>query len=325
MSARKYILFIDTCIWIDIAKRPEPILSAIEELIEAKRISLIVPSIVKDEFHNNEERIVESTRRRLTQEFKTVRQAIGLLGDNDEIKAVINIIDEAHHKLPIENDIIFSSIKRINTLFEQSETIDASKDLMEVVCLRALNKKAPFHKNKNSIADSLLMELFRVCANNNTDAISFFITHNKNDFSAPDDDRRIHDDYITYFDNKTTRYEINLLNVINEIDSNIIDYQAFESENMNETRSLMEIIENIQELEDKIWYNRHLVLKEKIKLGLEKVDKDIWAGALKSAEKVRKKYKNKIGPWDDFEWGMLNGKLSALRWILGDDWDMLDT
>lgn len=32
-----------------------------------------------------------------------------------------------------------------------------------------------------------------------------------------------------------------------------------------------------------------------------------------------------LGPWSDFEWGMVNGKLSAIRWGLGDEWDMLDT
>jgi hypothetical protein len=32
-----------------------------------------------------------------------------------------------------------------------------------------------------------------------------------------------------------------------------------------------------------------------------------------------------LDPYSKFDWGMMNGKLSALRWVLGDDWDMLDT
>ncbi|SFL66091.1 hypothetical protein [Nitrosomonas communis] len=53
------------------------------------------------------------------------------------------------------------------------------------------------------------------------------------------------------------------------------------------------------------------------------IHESIWRGALEAARKVVEKYDD-TGPWDDFEWVMLNGKLSALRWVLGEEWDMLD-
>jgi len=99
-----------------------------------------------------------------------------------------------------------------------------------------------------------------------------------------------------------------------------------DDEELYEVRTDEVISEAIEELFYKVWYERHLVLKYKVENGLETVSPEVWEGALKSANKVREKYgEENLGPYDDFEWGMLNGKLSALRWIFGDEWDMLDT
>lgn len=54
------------------------------------------------------------------------------------------------------------------------------------------------------------------------------------------------------------------------------------------------------------------------------IHEDVLIRAKAAAQRVREKYED-TGPWSDFEWGMLNGKLSALRWVLGEEWDMLDT
>jgi hypothetical protein len=111
---------------------------------------------------------------------------------------------------------------------------------------------------------------------------------------------------------------------------------------VEQPRRLTEIVDAIGELLDKVWYNRHQVTREKLERGTIKIiEKEslpvkdhlrrpiqhgVWEGALNSAAKVEKKYGlQNLGPWNDFEWGMMNGKLSALRWVLGDEWDMLDT
>ncbi len=94
----------------------------------------------------------------------------------------------------------------------------------------------------------------------------------------------------------------------------------------SELRGENKILFVVDELFDKVWYNRHLCLREDVTVGKTKVDPKIWKGALKAARNIEKKYRKKeLGPWDDFEWGMINGKLSALRWVLGEEWDMLDT
>ena len=92
---------------------------------------------------------------------------------------------------------------------------------------------------------------------------------------------------------------------------------------------------------DKVWYYRcHLAMREELKNGELKLVKkwkpeysgqnimteQDWKECKKAAGRVEKKYgKKNLGPYDDFDLGMINGKLSAIRWMLGDDWDMLDT
>jgi hypothetical protein len=83
-----------------------------------------------------------------------------------------------------------------------------------------------------------------------------------------------------------------------------------------------------EEFFDVIWYDRKLVMQNNIVEGKETITPEIKRGVDEAMKRVEKKYgKKKLRNYykDDFEWGMLNGKLSALRWVLGDEWDMLDT
>ena len=79
-------LLIDTDIWLNLAKdyRMEPVLTAIEELINAKAIELIMPQIVLDEFARNRDRVVEDGKRSLASYFKRVREAVTQFGDDEK-------------------------------------------------------------------------------------------------------------------------------------------------------------------------------------------------------------------------------------------------
>ncbi|MGY4282033.1 hypothetical protein ACVWXO_001253 [Bradyrhizobium sp. LM2.7] len=83
-----------------------------------------------------------------------------------------------------------------------------------------------------------------------------------------------------------------------------------------------------EEFWEKVWWNRHMIWLEKLASGegkLKEAQKTIFATARKAARRIERKYGKKNLGWDTFDWGMVNGKLSALNWVLGDEWDFLDT
>jgi hypothetical protein len=88
-------------------------------------------------------------------------------------------------------------------------------------------------------------------------------------------------------------------------------------------RSIQAILKAEGEFFDRVWYDRQQLL---IRIGRSKTRRDFIKGMRAAAKQIEAKYgKKNLGPYSDFEWGMLSGKLSALRWVLGEDWDTLDT
>jgi len=195
------------------------------------------------------------------------------------------------------------------------------------------------------MADALLIETYgELVAAKEPHARFGFVTHNTKDFSYPNaDNRKPHPDLAAYFSKIKSRYFISLSEALQRVEPALVSDLMLEQEWPDqEPRTLTEILDAMDLLTNQVWYNRHQVLLEKIEDGtIEVVEKetfpvknhehrpiqrDILEGAMQAARRVEKRYgKERLGPWDDFEWGMINGKLSALRWLLGEDWDELYT
>ncbi|HHM8124448.1 TPA: PIN domain-containing protein [Pseudomonas aeruginosa] len=334
-----HLVMLDTCVWIDTSSKKSelPMLTALEHLVESGVIKILIPDLVRTEYERNIDKVIESTRKRLSAECKLVKGIIESFGGEGK-QVAMTTIDDVNHRLPILSEANQATVKRVKKLFDSAIKIQISDAAKIKAAERAIAKRAPFHKQKNSVADAVLAEAFQEYRTQNSEGFkSFrFVTHNFHDFSGADH-RQPHPDFAEIFDGNDSIY----FNSTNLAIEDLIDMEEFHYEYEfsweDQTRGLQEILDAMDELVDKVWYNRHMNMMYRLehgeieivpagteRYGNDVIHRDILEGAIASAQKVREKYED-TGPWDDFEWGMLNGKLSALRWMLGEDWDELYT
>jgi hypothetical protein len=337
-------ILIDTCTWLDLAKDPDQhfMLTIIEQLVRVGELQLIVPETIIHEIDRNKARVVTETGKSLTGILKRAKEAVNNLGDEDSKTVVLAQLDNIDFKILGLGDLATSAINRIESLLKGGFIIETSPDVKLRAAQRAISKQAPFHRGKNSFNDAILIETYRDCVLSDEDNVIFgFITHNVTDFSHPfENNKTPHPDFASYFSKANSSYFIKLTEAIQQINPDLVSDLMLDQEWIEEPRSLSDIIDSVTELTDKVWYNRHQNLRYRIDTGQIKVVakykenkynpdfilKDIFMGAKNSAKAMEKKYRKKnLGPWDDFEWGMINGKLSALRWVLGEEWDSLYT
>ena len=337
-------MLLDTCVWLDLARQADgaKLVVMLRELSDQGKLALLVPDIVIEEFERNRDKVQTTMTRSISSRFREVRKAIEEHGRETNKDKVLSELDNITHQVPIITELATQNFNAILELLHKGKRIQATAQMKELAVERALAKRAPFHREKNSVADALIIELYGdAIRESGKSDLYCFVTHNVKDFSSTDaDDRDPHPDIASYFNGATSRYFINLQTALTAYLPDKVEELDFELEYFDDPRPLSEVLPYLNKLHDQIWYNRHKNLEYRIQTGEIKIvdrwkkenahntiARDIWEGAQKAARQVEARYGlDELGPWDDFEWGMINGKMSAIRWMLGEDWEStLDT
>ena len=219
----------DTSVWLNLAKDPQQniILQRLRSLVASRKITLLVPRVVIEEFLRNKDDIVSYLARRNQVLLREVRELVKAFGDTGKKEVATDQITAVANKMPSLGTSMAMAYTQIQSLFDDSSTviIELSDAVKSSVVDMALLKRAPFHRNKNSLADAIIIQTFWqfVESEQRPGGEFLFVTANTDDFSEPNADaNNPHSDFLPVFGRTNSHFFINAGKAVNFIEENLV-------------------------------------------------------------------------------------------------------
>ena len=154
-------LLVDTSVWLDLARRRDgqKLIHAMGQVVLDGDVELLVPALVLDEFDRNRRRIEASMTTSVAERFKLLKKDLDDFGTGDH-KPALDAFAGLARDIPLIGAMATRNFIDILQLLRGGRRLEPSEVEHTRVVQRGLEKKAPFHRSKNSMADALLIELY---------------------------------------------------------------------------------------------------------------------------------------------------------------------
>ncbi|MBZ9536671.1 DUF4935 domain-containing protein [Cytobacillus oceanisediminis] len=231
---KQIFLFLDTCIWINLANKGEfETLVKIADLHNQYDAVLLIPEqLTKEWDRNKKEKIVDSelnTLKDIINKTKNFRDKF--IEDDDEKKKLDELITNAEELSLKQAEYVGNqTLAVIDSIQDMGFGIPTTDNIKLKVIDLSLNNRAPFHRNKNSAGDAILFLSLIDYLKSRKDAILYFITDNKSDFSQKDAPLKMHEDFVNIAleEEITIHYSLNLKDTLDKILEEVTDTQYVE-------------------------------------------------------------------------------------------------
>jgi hypothetical protein len=224
-----HYITLDTNTWIYLANGTEPvrILNFIVQETIKGNICILLPHVIVDEWERNKEKSVTQGSLQHFKDIKAQLSRIKQLIDNErgldafdfllddeersdqvEMTVLIEYIDQFKKKRQSIEKAVKRNIELIDELFtKHAKIIEISAEVYVKAGNAALDKKAPFARNKNSFADAIIVFSFLDHVKRNNIKGAKFISYNVEDFCEKANGvTQLHPDLVHEFDECQSEY-----------------------------------------------------------------------------------------------------------------------